>query len=86
MLEGDLEQLLKDIKGWPHKPVNWSEKARFYKIRKQGGSTESVQNCGLILKEYLIKQGIDITPFVNIKKVEKIDEPVLVILQKYYIE
>lgn len=33
---GTLDQLLEDIKTWPSGPVNWSEKARLYKIRTTG--------------------------------------------------
>lgn len=34
-LEGNFDQLLQDIKDWPHQPVNWSEKARIYQIKKR---------------------------------------------------
>ncbi|KAK3748777.1 hypothetical protein QZH41_013522 [Actinostola sp. cb2023] len=69
-LEGNLHQLLEDIHSWPQEPVNWSEKARFYKLRKSGMNA-SPQNRGQILNDYLKQQGIDITPFENFKNIGK---------------
>ena len=59
---GDLHQLLSDAKSWPHGTINWSEKARMYKIRTQG-QTSTPSNGGQMLKSYLERNGVDVTCF-----------------------
>lgn len=61
-VEGEFERLKEDIKSWPKENVNWSEKAREYKIRKSSDQT-TPPNAGQILKEYLKSQGIDTSQF-----------------------
>lgn len=61
-ITGDTEQLLQDIKDWPHSPVNWSKMARTYKICKEG-SENLPSNGGQMLQDFLIAKGIDISPY-----------------------
>jgi hypothetical protein len=51
-VEGEFDRLKEDMKSWPRKEVNWTDKAREYKIRR---SSDQVipPNAGQILKEYL---------------------------------
>jgi len=58
-IDGNFEQLQQNIKNWPSgTPINWSEQARKYQIRKRG-SEQSPPNAGQLLKEHLRKEGID---------------------------
>ena len=59
---GNTEQLLEDVKKWPHEPVCWSSKAKEYNIR--GNTNETTPpNGGQILKEFLKSEGVDKAPF-----------------------
>ena len=49
---GNIEQLLEDVKKWPHEPVSWSTKAKEYSIRENTNET-TPPNGGWILKEFL---------------------------------
>jgi len=62
LIAGNLEQLQEDMQNWPEGKVNWSAKAKFYEIRKQG-SHLSPPNAGQLLKEYLKSQGVNIGKF-----------------------
>lgn len=57
---GTLDQLLEDIKTWPSGPVNWSEKARLYKIRTTGQDS-TPPNGGQMIKSFLQHRGVDIS-------------------------
>ena len=57
---GTLDQLLEDIKSWPSGPVNWSEKARLYKIRTTGQDS-TLPNGGQMIKSFLQHRGVDIS-------------------------
>ena len=59
---GNTEQLLEDVKNWPHEPVCWSAKAKEYQIRGHTSGTTPT-NGGQIIKEFLKSNGIDTTPF-----------------------
>ena len=59
---GNTEQLLEDVKNWPHEPVCWSAKAKEYQIRGHTSDTTPT-NGGQIIKEFLKSNGIDTTPF-----------------------
>jgi len=61
-VEGNLEQLLEDVKSWNDKEINWSKKAEEYGIRKKG-SPENLKNGGQTLKAYLEAKGVDTTQF-----------------------
>lgn len=62
---GDIDQLLIDVKSWPHGPVNWSEQARKYNIRHKGQDS-SPSNTGQILKSFLQNtQGVNMAKFTN---------------------
>ena len=45
---GDIDKLLDDVNQWPHSPINWSQMAKKYKI-KRAGSANVPQNGGQIL-------------------------------------
>ena len=59
-IDVELDRLLADVTTWTS--VNWSQKAREYKIRKTGSST-SPQNAGQLLKAFLQAQGINTDKF-----------------------
>ena len=59
-IDVELDRLLADVTTWTS--VNWSQKAREYKIRKAGSST-SPQNAGQLLKAFLQAQGINTDKF-----------------------
>lgn len=61
-IDGDTDQLLNDVKEWPHTLINWSEMARKYKICK-AGSQNVPQNGGQMLQDFLIAKGVDISPY-----------------------
>ena len=64
-IKGKLEQLLADVNEWPvdkDNPINWSQKAIQYEIRK-AGSQDSPPNAGQILKQYLQSKGVDTSKF-----------------------
>ena len=61
-IEGDTEQLLEDVKSWPDEKINWSEKARTYKIRTKGQEATPA-NGGQMIKEFLISKGVAIGRF-----------------------
>lgn len=62
---GNTEQLLEDVRSWPHEPVCWSAKAREYQIRGNTNDT-TPPNGGQIIKEFLKSNGVDITPFESV--------------------
>lgn len=59
---GNIEQLLDDVKKWPHEAVCWSTKAKEYNIRGNINETTPPKG-GQILKEFLKSEGVDIAPF-----------------------
>lgn len=61
-IEGDLEQLLRDVQSWPETTVNWSEKARDYNIRVKGAD-QVPKNGGQIVKSILTAKGADLARF-----------------------
>ena len=64
-ITGNIEQLLEDVRSWPHEPVCWSAKAKKYEIRGNANDT-TPPNGGQIIKEFLKSKGVDITPFESI--------------------
>ena len=58
---GNTEQLLKDMKNWPHEPVCWSAKAKGYQIRGHTSDTNQ-PNGGQIIKEFLKSSELDTKP------------------------
>ena len=61
-IEGDTEQLLEDVKSWPDGEINWSEKARTYKIRTKGQESTPAKG-GQMIKEFLMSKGVAIARF-----------------------
>ena len=61
-IEGEFDRLKEDMESWPREEVNWSEKAREYKIRRSSDQA-TPPNAGQILKEYLKSQEIDTSQF-----------------------
>lgn len=62
-INGDFDLLKEDIKTWnAGTPVNFSNKARAFNIRKRGAE-KSPENAGQLLKEHLKKEGINIADF-----------------------
>ena len=64
-IRGNTEQLLEDVRSWPHEPVCWSAKAREYEIRGNANYT-TPPNGGQIIKGFLKSKGVDITPFESV--------------------
>ena len=56
---GDLDQLLLDAKSWPNGTINWSEKAKMYKIRTKAQDL-TPPNGGQMVKAYLERNGVDV--------------------------
>lgn len=61
-IDGELDQLLADVESWPDGTINWSEKARIYKIRTKG-THSTPGNGGQIIKSFLQSKQIDIARF-----------------------
>lgn len=61
-IEGNLQQLLEEVESWPDGKVNWSEKARAYKIRTKGQESTPA-NGGQMVKEFLQSKGVNIDRF-----------------------
>ena len=61
-IDGNLQQLLAEVDSWPDGKVNWSEKARSYKIRTKGQESTPA-NGGQLIKFFLQSKGVNITRF-----------------------
>ena len=60
-IDGDLDKLQTEVESWSDK-INWSEKAREYRIRMKG-QDQVPRNGGQILKAFLSATGIDLARF-----------------------
>ena len=50
------------IQTWPKEEVNWSQKAREYRIRRSFDDS-TMKNGGQVVKDYLIAHGVDVSHF-----------------------
>lgn len=69
---GDIDDLANDFESWlpfenTKTTINWSQKAREYKIRKAGAEV-SPPNAGQLLKEYLKSKGVEVAQFEEKQK------------------
>jgi hypothetical protein len=72
VITGNIEELMKDVAAWlPYEntktPINWSKKAKEYKIRKVEAEA-SPPNAGQLLKDYLKSKGVNIAQFEQKEK------------------